>query len=89
MLMRVAYHFPSIPQWARQETPSCLRALNLKLPCSIANVKSAYWSMAQEFHPDRGGDRKRFLELQRHFEQALIFVQSLDTEPESDVTILR
>lgn len=77
VLIIVINHLPDLPGWARQETPACLRALELKLPCKEADVKEAYRRLAEELHPDRGGDRKQFLRLQNHFEQALKFVQDM------------
>jgi hypothetical protein len=80
MLVRVVYHFPSVPTWARHETPGCLRTLGLSLPCTREDVKRAYRSRAEKLHPDRGGDRRKFLTLQRDFEAALQFLT--DHEPE-------
>ena len=79
-LVKVAFHFPGIPTWARYETPGCLKTLGLRLPCTTEEVKSAYRRRAEKLHPDRGGDRKKFLMLQRDFEAALKFLA--DHEPE-------
>ena len=79
-LVRVVYHFPRIPTWARYETPGCLKTLGLSLPCTREDVKSAYRKRAEKLHPDRGGDRKKFLLLQRDFEASLQFLA--DHEPE-------
>ena len=79
-LVRVVYHFPELPSWARHHTPYCLKALGLTLPCTQQEVKIAYRKLAEETHPDRGGDRKKFLQLQRHFETAMQFIK--DHEPE-------
>ena len=59
------------PTWARDETPRCVAALGLSLPCSEEDLKQAYRQRAKLLHPDHGGDRRRFLYLQQHFEQAL------------------
>lgn len=77
-LVLVTYHFSSIPNWARQQTPPCLRALGLSLPCSSDDVKRAYRRRAERLHPDRGGDRQKFLILQRDFEASLAFLADLD-----------
>ena len=79
-LVRVIYYLPGIPHWARYETPGCLKTLGLTLPCTQEDVKRAYRQRAEKLHPDRGGDRKRFLILQRDFESSLQFLT--DHEPE-------
>jgi hypothetical protein len=65
---------PGIPQWARRDTPACLIALGLSLPASREQILSAYRQRVKLLHPDRGGDREKFLRLQRHFEAAMEFV---------------
>jgi curved DNA-binding protein CbpA len=52
-----------------------LLALNLSFPCSADDVLAAYRGKVKSIHPDTGGDRKAFLVLQRHFEQAIAFVE--------------
>ncbi len=78
--MRVAFHFPALPAWARHETPGCLKALGLSLPCTERQVKNAYLQLAEQLHPDRGGDRREFLRLQRQFEQSLQFLRQHEPE---------
>lgn len=58
------------PDWLVEETPPCLRALGLELPCTEEDVKQAYRRLAKELHPDRGGEIRRFLKLQEHMDQA-------------------
>jgi hypothetical protein len=77
-LVTVSRCFVSVPSWACQETPPCLRALGLSLPCTPAQVKRAYRRMAERLHPDRGGDSQGFLVLQEHFEKALQFLHDHD-----------
>jgi hypothetical protein len=79
-LVRVVFHFPEMPAWARYHTPYCFKALGLSLPCTESDVKIAYRQLAEQTHPDRGGDRQKFLQLQRHFENAVQFLK--DHEPE-------
>jgi len=74
-LIIVQYHFQHIPLWARQETPACLKALGLRLPCSEEQLKVAYRKLAEQLHPDRGGDRKRFARLKAHYEEAATFIR--------------
>ena len=80
VLVRVANHFPELPSWARYETPGCLKSLGLTLPCTESDVKEAYRQLAQQLHPDRGGDRQKFLHLQRQLEEALTFLRAHETE---------
>lgn len=70
-LIKVRNYFPYVPEWARRETPGCLLALGLQFPCSEEELKQAYRRRVKALHPDRGGDQRRFLLLQSHFEQAL------------------
>jgi hypothetical protein len=88
-LVRVCYYFPEVPIWAQRETPGCLVALGLRLPCSINDVKRAYRRLAKELHPDRGGDRHRFMQLQRNCEAALAFLRQVragDPDAEAEPT---
>jgi len=74
-LMRVVSYSAELPEWARQQTPRCVAALGLQMPCTEAQIMSAYRREVKQLHPDRGGDRRRFLILQTHFEQALQLVR--------------
>lgn len=66
---------PIAPYWALRSRPDCLKILDLKLPCTEADVMAAYRDKAKQMHPDRGGDLDDFLRLQRYFEQALQLVR--------------
>lgn len=68
-------YLPDLPGWIRQDTPRCLLALDLAMPCTTDDVLVAYRQKVKRLHPDRGGDRHEFLVLQRHFEQAIRFVE--------------
>jgi len=61
--------------WARRETPACLAAFNLPRDCTEDELLEAYRRRVKELHPDRGGDQRRFLALQRQFEQASRYIQ--------------
>lgn len=75
-LMVVSHYKVQMPSWVatearqRQRPPACLAAFGLKLPCSEADLLEAYRQMVKTKHPDLGGDRSEFLQLQRHFEEA-------------------
>ena len=79
-LVTVVQVVPTTPIWALRQRPSCLKALDLCLPCSEEDVMTAYRELAKTLHPDRGGDLEKFLRLQRHFEQALRLVRSQATK---------
>jgi hypothetical protein len=79
----VANYLPHIPAWARQDTPRCLVALGLRMPCTEADVLRSYRNKVKRLHPDRGGDQRRFLLLQADFEQALVYVRENVTPPTS------
>lgn len=63
-----------LPGWIRKETPRCILALDLTLPCTREQVLAAYRRKVKHLHPDVGGDRIAFLRLQSHFEQAMSFL---------------
>ena len=77
-LVRVTHVFHGLPDWARYQTPGCLRSLGLELPCTEEDVKTAYRNLAEKYHPDRGGDRRIFLRLQCQFEKSLEFIRELE-----------
>lgn len=88
VLVKLTVYLPELPAWTRYETPPCLRSLGLRSPCTEDDVKRAYRRMAEEVHPDRGGDKDRFLLLQQQCEQSLAYVrrfepafQARDMEP--------
>ena len=78
-LVIVKFHFNSIPNWARRETPGCIKALGLRLPCTEAELKVAYRQLAEQLHPDRGGDRRKFARLKLNFEESLAFIRELNS----------
>jgi hypothetical protein len=63
-----------LPEWARKDTPRCILALGLTLPCTSAEILAAYRRKVKTMHPDLGGDEREFLRLQTHFEQAMNFI---------------
>jgi hypothetical protein len=73
-LVVIADHLPHFPRWARGQTPRCMSALGVQLPCSKEQLLNAYRQKVKQYHPDRGGDRKRFMRLQADFEEALEFL---------------
>lgn len=62
---------PLTPYWTMLDRPPCLREFGLDHACTEAQVLAAYRERVKSLHPDRGGDLKQFLRLQRHFEQAM------------------
>jgi DnaJ-like protein len=70
-LVDITHYMSGIPDWARYETPRSIAALGLRMPCTEEDLKRAYRSLVKQFHPDHGGDERRFLLLQAHFEEAL------------------
>jgi hypothetical protein len=65
-----------LPEWMRKNTPRCILALGLTMPCTADEVLIAYRRKVKQLHPDRGGDRREFMRLQAHFEQAMAFVET-------------
>ncbi len=64
------------PSWASSDSPPCMQALDLTLPCTEEQVLAAYRRRVKDMHPDRGGDLRQFLQLQKHFEQAMHLARS-------------
>jgi hypothetical protein len=62
---------PLTPYWTMLDRPPCLRELGLDHACTEEQVLAAYRERVKALHPDRGGDLRQFLRLQRHFEQAM------------------
>jgi hypothetical protein len=75
-LIVVREHLPYFPRWSRLQTPRCLASLGLKFPCSEEQLMANYRNKVKQLHPDRGGDRKRFMRLQSDFEEALEFLRN-------------
>lgn len=75
-LVRVARYLPDLPEWARRDTPRCVAALGLRMPCSEEQLKEAYRAKVKLLHPDHGGDKRRFLWLQSQFEEALVILEA-------------
>ncbi|MBI3839191.1 MAG: J domain-containing protein [Planctomycetia bacterium] len=70
-LVHITHYMAGIPDWARHETPRSIAALGLRMPCSEEDLKRTYRRLVKQLHPDHGGDERRFLLLQAHFEEAL------------------
>jgi hypothetical protein len=70
-LVHLTHYMSGIPDWARYETPRSIAAFGLRMPCTEEDLKRAYRSLVMQFHPDHGGDERRFLLLQANFEEAL------------------
>lgn len=70
-LVVITHYRVELPEWIRRDTPRCIQALGLTMPCTTDEVLEAYRERVKILHPDRGGNRKEFLLLQRHFEEAM------------------
>ena len=77
-LVVITHYRLDLPGWVLHDTPPCIRGLGLKLPCTTEEVLSAYREKVKVLHPDRGGDRRKFLRLQEQFEQAMLLVATKD-----------
>jgi hypothetical protein len=73
-IMVITGYHTELPEWVRKNTPRCILALGLTMPCTTDEILVAYRKQVKLLHPDRGGDRREFLRLQSHFEQALALV---------------
>jgi hypothetical protein len=82
-LMRVYTLAIGDPEWLRSQAviPPCLSAFGLDLPCSEEKLKQAYFDRVKLLHPDRGGDKRKFLRLQARFEEALALVRDRASGP--------
>jgi hypothetical protein len=70
-LVLITHYRLELPDWIRRDTPRCIQALGLTMPCTTEDVLDAYRERVKVLHPDRGGSRREFLLLQRHFEEAM------------------
>jgi hypothetical protein len=70
-LVLVSHYSRELPAWVRRDAPPCLQAFDLRVPFTQAELLAAYRQRVKQSHPDRGGDRKKFLQLQQFFEQAM------------------
>lgn len=73
-LVLVSHYRVELPAWVRKDTPRCILALGLTLPCTADDIRAAYRRKVKLLHPDLGGDRQEFLRLQSHFEQAIALI---------------
>ncbi len=79
----VVFRDMGTPEWARPKVPRCVQVFGLDWPCSQDDLTQAYRRKVKTLHPDHGGDQRRFLLLQRYFEEALEMVRKLDV-PETE-----
>jgi hypothetical protein len=70
-LVVISHYRIELPEWVRKGTPRCIQVLGLTMPCTSDDVLAAYRRKVKLLHPDRGGDRREFMRLQEHFEQAM------------------
>lgn len=74
-LVAASNRWGGIPGWARPYTPPSIAALGLTMPCTETQLLEAYRERVKQLHPDLGGDARRFLRLQTHFENALTYLR--------------
>lgn len=72
----------NLPAWAAPTVPRCFESFGLRPSCTEEELKAAYRERVKQMHPDRGGDRTRFLKLQQHFEESLAILR--ETNPSAD-----
>lgn len=75
-LVRVYTYVTHDPPWYRPAVPTCLTVFDLGAQCTEEQLKQAYFERVKLLHPDRGGDKKKFMRLQARFEEALAFVRA-------------
>ncbi len=51
--------------YADQKKPLALEVLGLKTDASKVDIEKRYRILAMQYHPDRGGDKQKFLQLQQ------------------------
>lgn len=67
------------PLWALRDRPACLEALGLAPGCTRDEVMAAYRQRVKKVHPDHGGDRRRFDQLQQRFREAIKLVEASES----------
>jgi len=72
----------NLPAWAAPTVPRCFESFGLRPTCTEEELKAAYRERVKQMHPDRGGERARFLKLQQHFEESLAILR--ETNPSAD-----
>jgi hypothetical protein len=81
-LVVVRNYLPHLPGAGRTATPRCLLMFDLAMPCTEEQLMTAYRAKVKVMHPDVGGDRARFLILQRFFDEALDYVRRYGPDAE-------
>lgn len=54
-----------------QAFPRCFAVLGLIPPVDVPTIKTRFRNLSLVHHPDKGGDARRFIEIQSAYEQAL------------------
>ena len=73
-------YFAELPAWAKETTPRCIAVFGLMLPCTEDDLLRAYRAKVKKLHPDRGGERRKFLRLQSQFEVAIVLLRERDAK---------
>jgi hypothetical protein len=78
----IVYRDMGTPDWAVPKVPRCVAVFGLDWPTSEQELTRAYRRKIKKLHPDRGGDERHFLMLQRYFEEALVLVRKQEPTTE-------
>jgi hypothetical protein len=62
---------PARPAGCPPHLHAHLSVLGLRWPCTREEVKTAYWTLAKQHHPDRSGDPEVFKRVQAAHERIL------------------
>lgn len=74
-LVVVTQYATAKPEWSLKARPPALRALGLDTDCDEDDVRAAYRRLAEECHPDLGGNPHEFNRLRKHYEDALAYAR--------------
>ena len=68
------------------DVTTALRTLGLDAATEWEQIRAAHRDAIVRTHPDRGGDQRRFMLLQKQYEEALTFLRELETDKSNATT---